>query len=420
MKNPSELNSIPSETHAEMSVQDLRRIQVREPAAACEIIPSPYRVAHVLTQAEYPDEVEYRTRSLKIVILGLTITSSWGNGHTTTYRALVRELQARGHRITFLERDAKCHASNRDLPKPPCTTVGHYNSFAELKDKYTAAVRQADVVIVGSCVPEGSLIGTWVTRTAKGVTAFYDIDTPSTVAGLRSGNLDYISLPLIGRYDMYLSFTGGPILDYIQNRLGSPLARPLYGSVDTTLYYPDPQTIRWDLGYMGIYSDDRQPAVDELLLEPARNWEQGRFAVAGPQYPRTLRWPKNVKRFTHLPPSRHRGFYNSQKFTLNVTRAEMVEAGFSPSLRLFEAAACGTPIITDYWEGLETFFKPDEEILVSHSSEESLYYLLETTEEQRRLLGNRARARVLSAHTARHRAIELENYVFDLIKPSRQ
>lgn len=411
---------MPADTRGEMSVQDIKRIPVREPAVTSEIIPPIYRVAHLTNQVEYTEDGQYSPRSLKIVILGLTITSSWGNGHATTYRALVRELQARGHRITFLERDAERHASNRDLPKPSYTTVGLYNSFAELKDKYTTAVRQADVVIVGSYVPEGSLIGTWVTRTAKGVTAFYDIDSPVTVARLRNGNLDYISTPLIGRYNMYLSFTGGPILDYIQSRLGSPLARPLYGAVDTTMYYPDPQTIHWDLGYMGTYIDDRQPAVDELLLEPARNWDQGRFVVAGPQYPRALRWPKNVKRFTHLPPARHRAFYNSQKFTLNVTRADMVEAGFSPSLRLFEAAACGTPIISDYWEGLETFFKPDEEILVSHSSEESLYYLLETTEEQRRQLANRARARVLSAHTARHRAIELENYVFDLIKPSRQ
>ncbi|HWH69513.1 MAG TPA: glycosyltransferase, partial [Candidatus Sulfotelmatobacter sp.] len=166
------------------------------------------------------------------------------------------------------------------------------------------------------------------------------------------------------------------------------------------------------------YSEDRQPALDELLLEPARHWSQGRFVVAGPQYPKTIRWPRNVKRYIHLSPVKHRAFYNAQKFTLNITRADMIEAGYSPSVRLFEAAACGTPIISDFWEGLDSFFEPNREILLAHSSEESLSYLLEITEPERRSLGARARARVLAKHTSRHRALELESYVLDVLKPT--
>jgi spore maturation protein CgeB len=321
--------------------------------------------------------------------------------------------------VLFLERDAEWYASNRDLPKPGYCRLALYSTLKQLKDRFATAVRNADLVIVGSYVHEGAAIGEWVTRLAQGVTAFYDIDTPVTMAKLLRGNLDYLSLSLIPRYRVYFSFTGGPILDFIEQRCGSPLARPLYCSVDPELYYPEERPRKWDLGYMGTYSDDRQPALDELLLEPARNWSQGRFVVAGPQYPRSLRWPRNVKRRTHLAPVKHRAFYNAQKFTLNITRANMVEAGFSPSVRLFEAAACGTPIISDYWEGLDHFFEPDQEILIAHSSADCLRYLLHVTEVERRSMAERARARVLAKHTARHRALELESCVLDILKPTR-
>ncbi len=295
-------------------------------------------------------------RPLNIVFLGLSLTSSWGNGHATTSRGLVRELSARGHAVLFLERDVEWYASNRDMRKPPYGRVELYRNLKELKDRFTGEIKNADVVIVGSYVQEGAQLGEWVTRTAQGVTAFYDIDTPVTMANLAQGDLDYLSAALISRYDLYLSFTGGPMLDLIENRYGSPMARPLYCSVDPNLYFPEAQKIRWELGYMGTYSDDRQPALDELLLQPARDWTGGRFVVAGPQYPKSVRWPRNVKRYLHLSPAKHRAFYNAQKFTLNITRADMVEAGYSPSVRLFEAAACGTPIISDDWEGLDAFF----------------------------------------------------------------
>ena len=364
------------------------------------------------------DAAEDNVRPLDVVFIGLSITSSWGNGHATTYRSLARELHARGHRILFLERDVEWYAANRDLPKPSYARVGLYSNIDQLKSRYTDAIRRADAVVVGSYVQEGAAIGRWVLERAQGVTGFYDIDTPVTLANLEHGDLDYLSKRLIPLYDIYLSFTGGPILRVIEQRYGSPMARALYCSVDTALYYPENLPRRWNLGYMGTYSEDRQPGLDELLLEPARNWEAGRFVVAGPQYPRTVRWPANVKRYTHLSRGKHRAFYNSQKFTLNITRADMVEAGYSPSVRLFEAAACGTPIISDFWEGLDRFFKPNDEILIAKSSEESLYYLLETTESEQRRLGERARKRVLSEHTARHRARQLEMYLMDLLSPA--
>lgn len=345
---------------------------------------------------------------LDVVILGLSITSSWGNGHATTYRGLVREFAARGHRVTFLERDVPWYASQRDLPEPSYCRTELYQDLEDLRNRFADVVRHADAVIVGSYVPEGVAVGEWVTAIAHGVTGFYDIDTPVTLAKLARGDYEYLAPELIARYDRYFSFTGGPTLRRLEREYGSPKAVPLYCSFDPSLYFPEEQALQWDLGYMGTYSDDRQPTLDALLVQTARLCPEGQFVVAGPQYPAYLEWPANVARIEHLPPSEHRAFYNAQRFTLNVTRDDMIRAGYSPSVRLFEAAACGTPIISDYWDGLDTVFEIGREILVARSPEESLCILRETSEDERRLVGERARRRVLAEHTAAHRAEELE------------
>jgi spore maturation protein CgeB len=351
---------------------------------------------------------------LRIVILGLSITSSWGNGHATTYRGLVRELTARGHQVLFLERDVPWYASNRDLPQPQHGRTALYLDLAELKRRFAKEVEEADMVIVGSYVPEGVEIGKWVIQTAGGLTAFYDIDTPVTLAKLARGEADYLSPDLIREYQIYLSFTGGPILERLEREYGAPMARALYCSVDPELYYPDAKPSRWDLGYMGTFSEDRQPALTRFLIDPARAWPTGRFVVAGPQYPKSVRWPRNVHRIQHLPPDRHRGFYNAQYFTLNLTRADMVAAGYSPSVRLFEAAACGTPIISDQWDGIETLFQPGQEILIAQTCADVVQWVRDLPASEREQLGARARRRVLAEHTAAHRAAELEGYALEL------
>lgn len=347
---------------------------------------------------------------MKIVILGLSITSSWGNGHATTYRGLMRELERRGHEVTFLERDTPWYAANRDLPEPPYGRTELYSSLVELKDRFAREVREADLAIVGSYVPEGVAVGEWVIQTTQGLPAFYDIDTPVTLAKLERGEREYLSPELIPRYRLYLSFTGGPILEHIERRYGAPCARVLYCSADPETYYPEAIPLEWDLGYIGTYSEDRQEHLRCLLLEPARRWRAGRFVVAGPLYPAALRWPGNVARIEHLPPALHRAFYNSQRLTLNITRADMRRAGYSPSVRLFEAAACGTPIVSDPWEGLGTFFEIGREILVAESLAEVLGYLREMPPAELAAVGLRARRRVLASHTAARRAEELETY----------
>ncbi|MCK6530079.1 glycosyltransferase [Myxococcota bacterium] len=347
---------------------------------------------------------------MRIVILGLSITSSWGNGHATTWRGLVRGLAARGHDVLFLERDAPWYARNRDLPKPPWGRTELYHGVSDLEARFGAAIAAADLAIVGSYVPDGVEVGRLVVATARGIAAFYDIDTPVTLASLARGDAEYLSHDLLPLYHLYLSFAGGPVLERLA-ALGARNPRALYCSVDPDLYHPEPATPRWDLGYMGTHCEDRMPVLERLLLDPARRHPAGRFVVAGPMYPEDPGWPANVERIVHVSPREHRAFYNRQRFTLNLTRADMARAGWSPSVRLFEAAACGTPIVSDAWPGLETLLEPGSEVLLAGTAEEALAYLLEVSEARRRAVGARARQRVLASHTCDHRAAELLAFV---------
>jgi len=348
--------------------------------------------------------------TLDIVIFGLSITSSWANGHATTYRALTKALERRGHRVTFLERDVPWYRQHRDLPSPSyCQT----ELYAELKDvpvRYQRLVSEADLVILGSYVPNGSVLADWITTHSRGVTAFYDIDTPVTLATLAEGGCDYIAARLIPRFDLYLSFTDGPILETIESRFGSPRARVLYCSVDSDLHKSMPATRKWTLGYLGTYSEDRQSQLTRLLLAPAVELPQERFVLAGARYPQNMAWPSNVERIEHLSPDAHPLFYCSQRFTLNLTRSSMVEAGFSPSVRLFEAAACGVPIITDRWAGIESVLKPGHEILIVDNPEQVIGILGGLSEERRLEIAAAARRRILANHTAEQRVRQLERY----------
>lgn len=347
--------------------------------------------------------------NLNIVVFGLSITSSWGNGHAVTYRALLKALAARGHQITFLERDVPWYRKTRDLPHADYCRIELYGELRDLP-RHASLVEGADLVVVGSYVPGGAAIGDWITTRARGVTAFYDIDTPVTLAGLADRRIDYITPGLIPRFDLYLSFTGGPTLDLLQRRYGSPCARALYCSADTDLHEPLDLEKSYAVGYLGTYSKDRQPALQRLLIEPARARAAERFVVAGAQYPRDLRFPSNVTRIEHAPPAQHPAFYARQRYTLNVTRADMVAAGYSPSVRLFEAAACGVPAISDRWTGLETFFTPGEEILIADTADDVLSILADLPEARRLAIAQAARRRFLAEHSPARRARDLESY----------
>lgn len=348
-------------------------------------------------------------RRLDIVVIGLSLSSSWGNGHATTYRALLKALTARGHAITFLEREQPWYALNRDLQEPGWCRLVHYRSLAELQS-FTREIAAADAVIVGSYTPEGIAAGTYVQRIARGVTAFYDIDTPVTLAALERGDCAYLSPEEIQGYDLYLSFTGGPLLQLIEERYGSPAARALYCSVDTESYRPLDSEKRWDLSYLGTYSADRQPILERLLIEPARRMPELRFAVAGPQYPAAIEWPDNVERIDHVAPADHAAFYAASRWTLNVTRADMVKAGYSPSVRLFEAAACATPIVSDRWKGIETIFENRRSIMLASTAQDVMRILGQKNAAK---IGAAARRVIEQGHSAAHRAAELEGLLLE-------
>jgi spore maturation protein CgeB len=349
-------------------------------------------------------------RDFDLVVLGLSLSSSWGNGHATTYRALLKAYAAKGARVLFLERDQPWYADNRDLLAPDFCELAFYRSLDELKG-FRDAIATARAAMVGSYVPDGIDVCRFVQSEAQGVTAFYDIDTPVTLAKLEEKDCHYLSPELIPGFDLYLSFTGGPTLARIERHYGAKAARALYCAVDPGPYRPLNVAPRFDLGYLGTYAKDRQPALEELLIEPARRAPDMNFAVAGPLYPSDIDWPANVLRVDHIPPDEHAAFYGECCFTLNVTRQDMVRAGFSPSVRLFEAAACGTPIISDAWDGLETLLAPGDEIIIGRCADDVLHALRNISKRERLAMANRARSRVLGAHTAAQRATELARYI---------
>lgn len=355
---------------------------------------------------------------MKIVICGLSVTSSWGNGHATTYRALARALHARGHEIVFFERDLEWYASNRDMPEPPFCRVHIYESWREVVPLFRRELNDAEVAMVGSFCADGVSAINEVLDSNAGVKAFYDIDTPITVGKLRDGDAEYIRRDQVPEFDLYFSFTGGAMLQELEARFKAQCAVPLYCSFDPHRYrLCEPEgRFRCELSYMGTYARDRQSKLDRLLCEPATRLPDNSFIVAGPQYPPQLQWPSNVKRIIHLEPRFHAPFYCSSRFTLNLTREEMAEAGHSPSVRLFEAAGCGAAIISDAWAGLETFLAPGEEVLLADSSEDVVRILRMLTANDAREIGRRAQERVLAEHSSDHRAQEFENFVASRVR----
>ncbi len=349
---------------------------------------------------------------MKLVVFGLSVSSSWGNGHATTYRALLRAFAARGHEVTFWEWDAPWYrGAHRDLPSPDFCRLRLYPEWADVEAEALAEAREADAVIVGSYVHQGPRVVDALAGAGVEPLFFYDIDTPVTVAALRAGGAEYLRPDQVPLFTRYLSFTGGPFLrEVLEGELGAREAVPLYCSVDVERYRPverDGELVV-DIAYMGTYAADRQPVVDRFLVDVAHQLPDRRFLVAGPQYPADLGWPRNVRHLSHLPPSRHPAFYSSAAWQLNATRADMVAAGWSPSVRLFEAAACGAPMISDRWPGIEAFFTPGEEILLPESTDEVVDVVRTTHSDDRRAIGLAARRRVVAEHTAERRAEQLE------------
>jgi spore maturation protein CgeB len=355
---------------------------------------------------------------MKLVVFGLTITSSWGNGHATLWRGLTRALIARGHRVVFFEKDVPYYAGTRDLWEIPGGELVLYPDWEQVLPYARSHLADADVAMVTSYCPDAVA----ATRLALGSPAqlrtFYDMDTPVTLDGLRTGGgVAYLPPEGLGGFDLVLSFTGGPALRELRTRLGARRTAPLYGHVDPDVHKPvaplDGEFA--DVSYLGTYAADRQAALEALFIEPARRMPERRFLIAGAQYPHDFPWTGNVFFRRHLPPPEHPAFFCSSGLTVNVTRRAMAEMGWCPSGRLFEAAACGVPILSDRWDGLDAFFTPGEDILTATTTDEAIAAISLPRAELARIAAA-ARERVLAEHTSEVRARELEALLDEAVR----
>ena len=346
---------------------------------------------------------------MKFVIFGLTISSSWGNGHATLWRGLVKALVRRGHRVVFYERDVPYYAEHRDLEEIPGGELVLYSGWGDIAAKAARHADEADVAMVTSYCPDGVAASHLVLGSKAQRRVFYDLDTPVTLSRLDAGERPaYLPPEGLGGFDIVLSYTGGRALEELKSRLGAKAAAPLYGWVDPEVHRPtNPvQTYLGDLSYLGTYADDRQALLEQLFVEPARRLPRRRFVIGGAQYPDSFPWTPNIFFVRHLPPAEHPAFFCSSTLTLNVTREAMKRMGWCPPGRLFEAAACGVPIISDHWEGLESFFEPGREILVARETDDVTTALM-LPRDHLAQLGRRARERTLADHTAEHRVVQL-------------
>jgi len=344
-----------------------------------------------------------------MAVFGLTISSSWGNGHATLWRGLVRALAERGCRVSFYERDVPYYAANRDLTEVSGANLILYRDWEEVRLAARRDVAESDVAVVTSYCPDAKAAIEALADAPATISVFYDLDTPVTLARMRGGqDVGYIGPRGLRDFDVVLSFTGGLALRHLRDDLGARRAVPLYGHVDPLTHRRTGVEAHYlsDLSYLGTYSSDRQSAIQSLLIDAAHERQNSRFLIGGAQYPPEFPWCPNIYFVRHLPPREHPAFFSSSRLTLNATREPMRQLGWCPSGRLFEAAACGTAVISDVWDGLDAFYKEGSEILAARSTAD-VVAALDLTDAEIAKIGRTAQDRTLSEHTSAHRAVEL-------------
>lgn len=349
---------------------------------------------------------------LDLVVIGRSLTSTRGNGHTTFHRALVGALVSCGHRVLFLQGDPRGEPA--DLAPIPRADLATYGSVDDLEGRFRDRIRAADAVLVGSSTLGGADLGHWVNDVAEGTTVFVDIDAPITLRRLENGELPHPERGLIRRYDIHLSVAGGPALRTLEHAYGCGTARAFLPMVDPRELRPiRADAPRWHLGYLGAYRPERASRLERLLLGPARQDGALSACLAGAGYQDDVAWPSNVERLGHLPAPERSRFYARQRFALHVTDDARALGTWSPCVGLFEAAACGVPVISDPWDGLDYFFRPGAEIFVAETAEDVLRIVHDTDESEARMVGERARRRVLGRDTSEHRVRQLEQHLQD-------
>jgi spore maturation protein CgeB len=350
-------------------------------------------------------------KGLHIAFFGSSLVSAYWNGAATYYRGIVRALHGRGHQVTFYEPDAYSRQQHRDMADPVWARVVVYPATEEAVHASLREAAQADIVVKASGVGVfDELLEAEVLKlqSPETMVVFWDVDAPATLDRIQQNPQDPFNA-LIPRYDLVLTYGGGEPVVQAYERAGAKQCVPIYNALDTATHFPvaPKQKFACDLAFLGNRLPDREARVEQFFLEPAASLPENSFIIGGSGWG-DKSMPPNVRYVGHVYTQEHNAFNCTPKAVLNISRESMARYGFSPATRVFEAAGAGACIITDYWEGIDFFFTPGEEILVARDSREVAKILAELTEEKAKEIGQAAYQKVLSTHTYAHRADQLE------------
>jgi spore maturation protein CgeB len=346
---------------------------------------------------------------MKIAFFASSLVSSYWNGAATYYRGIVRALAGRGHGVTFYEPDAYGRQLHRDIDDPPWAEVVVWEPTAGRARELVRGTRAADIVVKASGV--GVLdaeLEHAVAHLDGPARVFWDVDAPATLARVEGDEGDPFR-ELIPAYDLVLTYGGGaPVVDRYRG-LGARDCIPVYNAVDPETHHSVPADERFagDLAFLGNRLPDREARVDEFFVRAAELAPERRFVIGGSGW-EDKPLPPNVRMLGHVGTSDHNALNSTPLAVLNVTRDSMVENGWSPATRVFEAAGAGACLITDAWEGIELFLEPGEEVLVAEDGDGVSGHVRGLTRDMARRIGRAARERVLHEHTYAHRAEQVE------------
>jgi spore maturation protein CgeB len=348
---------------------------------------------------------------MKIAFYGSSLLSSWWNGAATYYRGLLRDLASRGYEITFYEPDAYERQQHRDMEPPNWAQVVVYPATGEGLREVLAEAHAADVVVKASGVgvfDDELLAGIIEHASSHALKIFWDVDAAATLDAMRRDGNHPVRRAL-GSLDLVLTYGGGPPVVEAYEGFGASRCVPVYNALDPTTHCPvepDPRFAA-DLSFLGNRLPDREARVEQFFFEPAAALPERKFLIGGNGW-ESKRMPANVRQLGHVFTHEHNAFNSTPLAVLNIARDSMADIGFSPATRVFEAAGAAACLITDAWEGIELFLKPEEEVLVARDGKDVVEHVRTLTPERARMIGQAALARVRSDHTYAQRGAQVD------------
>jgi spore maturation protein CgeB len=348
---------------------------------------------------------------MKIAFYGSSLLSSYWNGAATYYRGLLRDLAGRGYDVTFYEPDAFDRQQHRDIDPPEwARSVVYPATEAGLRSVLSEAGR-ADIVVKanGVGVFDAELLEGIVAHSRPGaLRIFWDVDAAATLEEMRADE-SHVVRRMLPEIDSVLTYGGGPPVVEAYEGFGAALCVPVYNALDPTTHHPvapDP-AFACDLAFLGNRLPDREARVEEFFLKPAQLLPQRSCLIGGNGW-ETKAMPGNVRHIGHVYTHQHNAFNCTPLAVLNVARDSMAHIGFSPATRVFEAAGAAACLITDAWEGIELFLKPDEEVLVARDGQDVAELVAALTPERARAIGQAALRRTLAENSYAHRGAQVD------------